>query len=116
MANSRTTKTIVTALPRLKLLVALTTALGWKLISPISMPIGLSRFSSSSIFCLPIPNRHDIGTLHSRDAEADSWLAVVSKDATRWIFIAALDRSDIFEKKLASCAVGSDRELKHLFC
>src|SRR5215472_8216215 len=39
MANSSTTKTIVTALPRLKLLVALTTALCWKLISPISMPI-----------------------------------------------------------------------------
>jgi len=42
IANRSTTKTMVTALPRLNMnsLVAALTASGWKLISPISMPIG----------------------------------------------------------------------------
>ena len=42
IANMSTTKTMVTALPRLNMnsLVAGLTASGWKLISPISMPIG----------------------------------------------------------------------------
>ena len=42
IARSSTTKTMVTALPRLnmKSFVATVTASGWKLISPISMPIG----------------------------------------------------------------------------
>ena len=44
IANRSTTKTMVTALARLNMnsLVAAETASGWKLISPISMPIGWS--------------------------------------------------------------------------
>ena len=50
MAKKRTTKTIVTALARLKTnsLVAAATASGWKLISPISMPTGCVPASSAS--------------------------------------------------------------------
>ena len=115
IANSSTTKTIVTALPRLKMksLVAWVTASGWKLMSPISIPIGWSRFSSSSFRRTPFAHRHDVAALHRGDAQADGRLAVVAEQAARRILIAAIDRRDVLQEELAARLIRPDHQFEH---
>ena len=97
IAIRSTTKTMRDRLDQIEheALVASVTAVGWKLISPISMPIGWSRFSSSSFCRTAVAHRHDVAALHRRDAQADGRLAVVPEQAARRIFVAALDRRDV---------------------
>ena len=116
MAMISTTKTMVTALARLNTnsLVASATASGWKLISPISMPIGWLPLSCVELFPQGLAHRHDVAAGHGGDAEADGRLAVVAEQPPRRVLIAALDRRDVAEAELAARLVRADHQIEHL--
>ena len=116
IANSSTTKTMVTALTRLnmKSLVAAVTASGWKLISPISMPIGWLRLQLVELSPDGLAHGHDVAALHRGDAEADGRLAVVAQQPARRVLIAALQRRDVAEDELAARPVRADHQVEHV--
>ena len=94
IAKNSTKNTMVTALAKLKIksFVARVTASGWKLISPISIPIGWLPFQFLEFLSNASAHSYDVAALHCGDTQADGWLAVIPEHTARWVFVAAFQR------------------------
>ena len=116
IANRSTTKTMVTALPRLNMnsLVAAADRLGLEVDLADLDADRLVVFELLELSPYAFAHRHDVAALHRGDAQADGRLAVVAEQTARRVLIAALQRGDVPEEELAARPVRADHQLEHV--